>query len=178
MNSRALWIGLMAAAASLAVPAFAAENVVVGFTTPTGGQTTGLYSGVVNLRVSGTGFSLGSQINDAFYNVATQTLNTGYYALGFNTVPLLGFNPSRNVQNFLVGPVPAFNPLSVYNFQINVGATPSILYFGVMDGQYGDNGGRFDITVSGVPEPANWAMLIAGFGLVGAASRRRRLVQA
>ena len=27
----------------------------------------------------------------------------------------------------------------------------------------------------GVPEPASWAMLIAGFGLVGAAARRRRL---
>ena len=29
-----------------------------------------------------------------------------------------------------------------------------------------------------VPEPANWAMLIAGFGLVGAIQRRRRLVEA
>lgn len=29
---------------------------------------------------------------------------------------------------------------------------------------------------SSVPEPANWAMLIAGFGLVGAARRRRRAV--
>jgi hypothetical protein len=28
--------------------------------------------------------------------------------------------------------------------------------------------------VGGVPEPSSWAMLIAGFGLVGAASRRRR----
>jgi PEP-CTERM motif len=32
--------------------------------------------------------------------------------------------------------------------------------------------------VSAVPEPASWAMLIAGFGLVGAASRRRRQVLA
>jgi hypothetical protein len=29
-----------------------------------------------------------------------------------------------------------------------------------------------------VPEPASWAMLIAGFGLVGAAARRRRVVAA
>jgi hypothetical protein len=28
--------------------------------------------------------------------------------------------------------------------------------------------------VSGVPEPATWALMIAGFGLVGAAARRRR----
>lgn len=28
--------------------------------------------------------------------------------------------------------------------------------------------------IGGVPEPASWAMLIAGFGLIGAATRRRR----
>jgi hypothetical protein len=27
---------------------------------------------------------------------------------------------------------------------------------------------------TGVPEPASWAMLIVGFGLIGAARRRRR----
>jgi hypothetical protein len=30
-------------------------------------------------------------------------------------------------------------------------------------------------SVTAVPEPASWAMLIAGFGLVGAAARRRRV---
>jgi len=29
-------------------------------------------------------------------------------------------------------------------------------------------------TTGAVPEPANWAMLVAGFGLVGAAARRRK----
>ncbi|KAB7645637.1 SGNH/GDSL hydrolase family protein [Polymorphobacter fuscus] len=33
------------------------------------------------------------------------------------------------------------------------------------------------VQVLGVPEPANWAMLIAGFGLVGASMRQRRMVQ-
>ncbi|WP_235890511.1 PEPxxWA-CTERM sorting domain-containing protein [Sandaracinobacter neustonicus] len=32
--------------------------------------------------------------------------------------------------------------------------------------------------IPGVPEPATWAMLIAGFGLVGAAARRRRPIVA
>jgi hypothetical protein len=32
----------------------------------------------------------------------------------------------------------------------------------------------FDASLLGVPEPASWAMLIAGFGLTGAAMRRRR----
>lgn len=32
----------------------------------------------------------------------------------------------------------------------------------------------FDYTPAGVPEPASWTMMIAGFGLLGAAMRRRR----
>jgi hypothetical protein len=32
--------------------------------------------------------------------------------------------------------------------------------------------------VDGIPEPTSWAMLIAGFGLVGASARRRRTVAA
>jgi hypothetical protein len=38
--------------------------------------------------------------------------------------------------------------------------------------------GRGVLTVGAVPEPASWAMLIAGFGLVGAAARRRRITVA
>jgi hypothetical protein len=30
------------------------------------------------------------------------------------------------------------------------------------------------IIPNGVPEPASWAMLIAGFGMIGSATRRRR----
>jgi hypothetical protein len=33
------------------------------------------------------------------------------------------------------------------------------------------------ISVAGVPEPANWALMIAGFGLTGAAMRRRQVVR-
>ncbi len=58
------------------------------------------------------------------------------------------------------------NPLSYYAYSyegsyLNMGAEA----FGVR--VLGDVGG-------GVPEPASWALLIAGFGLTGAAMRRRR----
>ncbi len=36
-----------------------------------------------------------------------------------------------------------------------------------------DRGGTPPIPVSGVPEPASWALMIAGFGLAGAILRRR-----
>jgi hypothetical protein len=37
---------------------------------------------------------------------------------------------------------------------------------------------RLDATFNSVPEPATWAMMIAGFGLAGAALRRRRAATA
>ncbi len=48
---------------------------------------------------------------------------------------------------------------------------------------YNATGGNFTASGSGtfagaIPEPATWAMMIAGFGLVGAAARRRRMAVA
>ncbi len=65
------------------------------------------------------------------------------------------------------------------SFVVPVGATR--LYFGIPDGYgfngpsaaYGDNSGSFSVTV-GVPEPTSWALLVAGFGVVGMVARRRR----
>ena len=37
------------------------------------------------------------------------------------------------------------------------------------------SGGVSGVVAGGVPEPATWAMMIAGFGLVGAAMRRRKV---
>jgi hypothetical protein len=42
------------------------------------------------------------------------------------------------------------------------------------DSNLGDNSGSIRFDVSVVPEPATWAMLIAGFTLVGSGLRRRR----
>lgn len=39
-------------------------------------------------------------------------------------------------------------------------------------------GNLIDITAASVPEPASWAMMIAGFGLVGASMRRRAMTAA
>jgi hypothetical protein len=42
----------------------------------------------------------------------------------------------------------------------------------------GASNGTFSAAVSGaVPEPATWAMMIAGFGMTGAALRRRPTVK-
>jgi hypothetical protein len=52
--------------------------------------------------------------------------------------------------------------------------------FSSMSAAYTAAGGNFNASLTGtfageVPEPATWAMLIAGFGMVGFAARRRRM---
>ena len=105
----------------------------------------------------------------------TQTRDPNYYQLTFGTAPLVPFNPAQNAVNFLVGPVPAYSATNTYSFKLNTGlVTPGILYFGVGDGNFSDNGGAYRIVINAVPEPASWALMIAGFGMLGAATRQQR----
>ncbi len=171
---------LLAAAAALLplAPAAAVETLSATFTQPDGGVTTRSYDGVVRLTVSGTGFAKGNSLNDAFYDVASATRDPDYYQLTFGTAPLVAYDPSQDATNFIVGSVPAYSATHSYSFLLDTGAaTPTRLHFGVGDGAFGDNGGAYTITVS-VPEPASWAMMLAGFGVVGLALRWRSRVVA
>jgi hypothetical protein len=67
---------------------------------------------------------------------------------------------------------------NLFNVSIFNGAGAT-LYSGVVDVRGVPNAGpvtvNFDAVIpGGVPEPASWALMIAGFGLVGAAARRRQ----
>lgn len=75
------------------------------------------------------------------------------------------------------------NPGASNWFAIGYGTTvtlaaPGTIYAMVNDTVHGNNGGAFRVEVTAVPEPADWVLLIAGFGLTGAAMRRRRYVPA
>ncbi|OYU16536.1 MAG: hypothetical protein CFE37_00620 [Alphaproteobacteria bacterium PA4] len=59
-------------------------------------------------------------------------------------------------------------------FAMAPGATPNGTYYFVLTAAGGETLAVTSIA-PGVPEPASWAMLIAGFGLVGAAMRRRTI---
>ena len=89
---------------------------------------------------------------------------------GVGAVPF-GTLPTRNTA-----------PPYAYRFVIDLGAlTAQPLQFGVLDGVYGDNGGAYDLSLyqlragatGAVPEPESWALMLIGFGGIGAVSRIR-----
>ncbi len=60
-------------------------------------------------------------------------------------------------------------------FTLNLASGQAVNFF-IKDTYYSDNQGGVSLSLSrvaGVPEPATWAMMLVGFGLVGAATRRR-----
>ncbi len=94
------------------------------------------------------------------------------------------FFPGVTISGYYLGNLVAVSA------SLNQTATPTFLSLGyagnVDEVRFNGYNGYYvidDITFTGgvgggVPEPASWAMLIAGFGLVGAAARRRRSVVA
>jgi len=79
--------------------------------------------------------------------------------------------------NSLVG---LFNGPSASIFEIGAGGTFTVptgateLYLGTVDSyQWNNNVGADDVTLS-VPEPATWAMMLLGAGMIGAGLRMAR----
>jgi hypothetical protein len=91
-----------------------------------------------------------------------------------NSVLILGF-PNGPTGTFQLGQLTSSSPSLSYTETgfFNAG---TVLGLGVgYDGnyQYDSTGVNFTLTNGAVPEPAAWAMLMTGFGLVGSAMRRR-----
>jgi hypothetical protein len=178
MSIKTLALGAATAATlAFAIPmaAQASEIVNVPFTTPDGGVTSGLYDDTVLVTVSGFGNSDGASLNDAFYVFQGGDDDPPYYQLTFGTSTLVPFDPAQDAVNFIVGGRPTYNPTHDYTFLLNTGSSVlTHLHFGVGDGDFADNGGAFTISIAEVPEPATWAMLIAGLFGIGAVLRGKR----
>lgn len=146
-------------------------------------------SGYANGVVSGGNSACGcasdvGQPTQSISSATAFTLNSGYFTSAWNDGATL-------VVKGLSGSTELFSTSAVLNT-----TGPSLLTFnwagidrvtfsisGGTDAGLGGGGDYFaldnlSINVAGVPEPASWAMLIAGFGLVGATMRRRRAVLA
>src|SRR5262249_36049959 len=73
----------------------------------------------------------------------------GYYQLAFGTSPLAAFSLGSNARNFLVGPLPAYDPAHNYTVILDTRLwSLGQLHFGVSDGGYSDNTGAYGITLT------------------------------
>ena len=167
------------------------ESLSVPFTNPST-STVASYGNFVEVLVSGTGFSLGSALNDAFYGVPSGVpydpqfyqLNLGW--TGFGLAPFAG--EPHNINNFItfiegVGPVsppatPAYDGINhTYHFVVSVPTNAGQLAFGVSDGLFGDNGGQYDLQVfqlQPVPEPSTFTFMLLGTLALGVCLQRQR----
>ena len=166
------------------------ETVVAPFVSPSVG-TTGTYSGLVELVITGAGFSSGPNLNDAIYGFTPYVWRDyQYYQLnigwtGAPLSPLVG--NARNIDNFVrwsegTGDITnpsqiPYNPTHEYHFVVAVTGSASPLSFGVSDGIFSDNGGAYTIQVlrltaqAAVPEPGTMALF--GLGILGLCFRNR-----
>ena len=60
------------------------------------------------------------------------------------------------------------------NEKVVVPTSGAKLLLSVNDSNYLDNAGFFTVTITAVPEPATWALMLMGFGGLGAVLRSRR----
>jgi hypothetical protein len=173
----------------LSSPAFAVTSVSASLATPTslGSFAAGKYritaTGLVDLvGPPGSGFTMRP---DGTPDSPVTTPGYGYFnpsgsdiADGFYGPAGAGFKIGSLVGSFVANPV-AGDFFTIGFETVVVLAAPGAIYALVNDtGGNFNNGGAFSVEVSAVPEPANWALLIAGFGLVGAMQRRRSAVAA
>jgi PEP-CTERM motif len=114
-----------------------------------------------------TGVRLANALDDSGQPVGTQ--------IGAN-FGLPSFNGFTAPFGALVGRIGGVYQLVGANFSGPAWNTGTLELF-YWDSNKGDNFGEISFNISAAPEPASWALMIAGFGLAGAAIRRRTRVQ-
>ncbi len=172
------------AAVFVAMPAMAGVVVVNGDTT--GGPTWNRpLSGIPPTGLSAVGTNVAYEVIEFTVSAGGSYDFLSVAEAGFDNFLLLyagSFDPSAPLANALAAN-DDFPTIGVSGF--SYGLTAGLSYFAVSTGFGNDDAGGYQLTISGpgditlggggvVPEPASWAMLIIGFGVVGGAMRRRQ----
>ena len=141
---------------------FASTNVALGGTA-IGSSTYASYSSADKAIDGNTGGN--------FYT------DTIYHPAGSSSSEFLeiSFAPASLSSLTIFGRTDCCSQRDMYNVQIFAGS--NLLYSGVLNADNDLHSASVSFG-SAVPEPTTWSMLIAGFGLVGAAARRRRTLAA
>lgn len=138
-------------------------------------------------HAAGTPFSESNLVElDSHNNSAmSRTIDAGDYLLKFYYSARPGVPAASNGIDVLVNGSSIFNITGnggnatnwiQKTIKFNVGASSTLTFAAI--GTSDSLGGYLDnVALGAVPETATWAMLIAGFGFMGAAARRRRSVR-
>lgn len=148
-------------------------TITAGNTAIFGVATTGLVSNAQTTTLGGNGFALSARGAGPVQTVL----------LGRNVVrTYTGFTPTASASETLTGDLSAF--IGGGNLSFDFGVVDSSLDLAVGEANTTRSQAfNTDISfiynsVAAVPEPATWGMMIMGFGLSGAALRRRRIAAA
>lgn len=122
--------------------------------------------GVPDSEVTAPGYGYfnpaGTDLADGIFGAGGAGIKIGALMGSFIPVAPLGNNPAPLSTYFFIG------------FSKQVVHTGGNIYAQVNDTFYSNDGGYFDVTVTAVPEPATWALMLLGFGGLGAALRAGR----
>ncbi|MEI6485390.1 MAG: PEPxxWA-CTERM sorting domain-containing protein [Sphingomonadales bacterium] len=183
-----LFLRAAAAAALLASASAAmATTVVVNFESAAVGLPAGMINGVVFTDfLVANAFGPTSPPNFIYNNGANPAFD---YAPGFTSFRFTAGVFSDSIVSVysglggtgtLLGSVTVTNPPASPNafspWTVSFTGIGQSVLVTASFGQFGMDDVTLGVAGSAVPEPAGWAMLIAGFGLAGAVARRRRAV--
>ncbi len=123
---------------------------------------------LIDLTVSGTSGGNGSFTEadfGSYYFASFSRLNYGTELIG------QALGNGFNFGSFGAG---YGGPSGDFNIFAATGGAPTGTFYFQLTASGGDSLGVVSIAPSGVPEPTSWALMIAGFGLMGVSMRRRR----
>jgi hypothetical protein len=133
--------------------------------------TTDAYTAFSRFSVSQGCDGAGSNCYTGFENSARYVINGSTFLFGDGAASG-GLGPVSGGAYYDTA-AHSFAASSQYSQRFTLTSATNVSFY-LFDDALGDNRGGVSLSVSSVPEPASWGLLISGFALVGAAVRRRK----
>lgn len=130
----------------------------------------GLYSGFSRWSSNAGCSGAGTHCRQGYENSARYVIGGVTYGIGDNDG--LG-TPGPHGEAYYASAAQAIAAAAGYSATFTLTEAQNVQFY-LRDNVLGDNRGGVSLAISAVPEPATWAMMILGFGVVGAAMRRRK----